>query len=68
MARRKKKCVGIGVCSPYIRPQKYETRDPFPYLSFDEPTLQVMRGEIAFVAVFVISIVISVCFIFLRSA
>lgn len=69
MSRRKiKKQVGIGVCSPYIRPQKYETRDPFPYLNFGEPMPQVTRGEIAFVAVFVISIVIAVCFIFLRSA
>ena len=60
MSKRKKKGVGIGVCSPHIRPQKYETRDPFPYLNFDEPMQHVTRGEIAFVAILVISLVIAI--------
>ena len=67
MAMRKKKGVGIGVCSPYIRPQKYETRDRFPHLDFDEPVPHVVRGEIAFVAILVIGLVIAIGFIFLRS-
>lgn len=41
MAKRKNKSVGIGACSPHIRPQKYELRDPFPYLPFEESPLRI---------------------------
>lgn len=57
MARRKiKKQVGIGICSQHIRPQKYETRDPFPHLNFDEPAPALSRGEIVGVTVLMVGL------------
>ena len=57
MARRKiKKQVGIGACSEHYRPQKYETRDPFPHLNFDEPVPQLSMAEIVYITCCAIAI------------